>query len=82
MGAIGRQEASLSADALNGLADAGDLVGGQIVHHLEVSGEPSVGDQDLPDIGAKLLAVDRAVEHAWRSGAVMTQRGDESGGLQ
>lgn len=81
MGAIGRQEASLSADALNGLADAGDLVGGQIVHHLEVSGAER-RDQDLPDIGAKLLAVDRAVEHAWRSGAVMTQRGDESGGLQ
>ena len=80
MGAIGRQEASLSADALNGLADAGDLVGGQIVHHLEVSRR--AWDQDLPDIGAKLLAVDRAVEHAWRSGAVMTQRGDESGGLQ
>ena len=40
----------------------GDLVRGQIVHHLEVSGTER-RDQDLPDIGAKLLAVDRAVEH-------------------
>ena len=80
IGAIGRQEAPLSAGAFNGLADAGDLVGGQIVHHDEVSGGQR-RDQDLLDIGTKLLAVDRAIEHAWRSEAVMTQRGDKGRGL-
>jgi hypothetical protein len=80
VGAIGGQESSFGAGGFDGLADAGDLVRVEIVHDDEVSGQKR-GRQDLLDVGAKLLAVDRPVEPARRGEAVMAQGGDEGRGL-
>ena len=52
---------------LEGALDAGDLVGPEIVGHDDVAGLQG-RHQDLVDVGAEALAIDRAVEDP-RSGA-------------
>ena len=75
-----RQIAQARASGLGRLSDAMDLVGGQIVHDHDVAGA-QLGNERLLDIGAKGLAVQRAVEDHGRSEAVVTQPGGEGGGF-
>ena len=77
---IGGQKPSFSAGGFDGFSDAGDLVRVEIVHDDEVA-RLERRDEDLFDIGAKFLAVDRAVEDARRGEAVVAQSGDERRGL-
>ena len=54
--AVGRQVAQLSAGSLDGFADAGDLVAGEIVHHDDIAVAQD-RDDELLDIGAKARPV-------------------------
>ena len=38
IGAVGRQEAELGPDPVNGLAGGGAAMGGKVVHHHDVAG--------------------------------------------
>jgi hypothetical protein len=73
-----KQEAS--AGSLNGFAHGFSFVGAKIVEDDNVVGFEG-RDEELLDIGAKALAVDRTVEHAGRLDAVVAQRGEEGRGL-
>jgi hypothetical protein len=73
-----KQEAS--AGGLNGVSHGFSFVGAKIVEDDNVVGFES-RDEELLDIGAKALAVDRTVEHAGRLDAVVAQRGQEGRGL-
>ena len=58
-----RQVAELCAGALDGLADATDLVRAEIVHDDDIV-QPQNGDEHLADIGEEAAAVDRTLEDA------------------
>ena len=60
--AVGRQVLHLRSHALDGLADAHDLVRTQVVHHHDVA-VAQLWRQELLDPGAKRPAVDGPVEH-------------------
>jgi hypothetical protein len=55
-------------------------VGAEVVEDDDVAWLEG-GDEELLDIGAKALAVDRAVEQAGRVEAVVAQRGEEGRGF-
>jgi hypothetical protein len=59
------------------LFDAGDLVGGEIVHRHHIRLER--GRERLLDIGAESGAGHQAVEHQARDNAALAKAGDEGG---
>ena len=78
VGAVGRQEPSFGAGRLNGLADAGDLVGAKVVHEDDVSFAQG-RCEGLFDIGAEFLAVDGTIEDAGSGEAVPVSIGTQKG---
>ena len=76
IGAVGGQEEELGAGLADGPSHRLALVRSQIVHDDDVAwGE--LGCQALFDIGQEASAVDRAIEHAWRSDPVVAERRQE-----
>ena len=75
VGAVGRQELLFRRGGLDGWADAGDLVRGEIVHDDEVA-RLERRDEDLFDIGAKFSPLigpsntQGAVTPSWRKAAM------------
>ena len=80
VGAIGWQEAQLGAGLVDGEADAGGAMGGQIVHHHDIAGLER-GNQDLFDIGEEGGAVHGAIEDHGGAHAGKSQGTDEGCGL-
>ena len=80
VGGVFRQEEELGAGRADGAAHGLALVGAEIVHDDDVAG-PERGDENLLDIEAEALAVDRPVDEPGRVDAVMAQRGQEGHGL-
>jgi hypothetical protein len=80
VGAVGRQEEQAGAGRLDGLADGGAFVAGQVVHDHDVAGT-QLAHQHLLDVGLKGIAVDRAVEHHRRHHSGEAQTGHEGRGL-
>ena len=76
VGAVWRQITQVGTGGLDGFADALDLVAGQIVHHDNVA-LPQRRDQELLHPSEECLAVDRAVDDAWRRHAVLAQGSNE-----
>ena len=80
IGAVGRQEAELGPDPVNGLADGGAAVGGKVVHYHDVAGLERwhlhlvyVGEEGGPMHGA--------VEHHGGGRSAQPQCAEEGGGL-
>ena len=73
---VRRQIEEAGALGLDGVADAIDLVGLEVIHHHEVAGSEG-RRQHLGDVGQEAHAVDRAVEDARCGEAVVAQRGDK-----
>ena len=78
VGAVGRQVAQACAGGFDGLSDAMDFVGRQIVHDDDLA-RPQLGDERLFDIGEKGLAVHRAIQDHGRGDAVAAQPCGEGG---
>ena len=78
--AIGRQLPEGGPGSLDGALDAGDLVGPEIVGTDDVAGLPG-RHQDLVDVGAEALAIDRAVEDPRCGQPRDPQRGEKRAGL-
>ena len=76
IGQVRRQEPEPCSGGLDDLADGGCLVAAEIVHDDDVAGF-EYRHEDLLDIGAEALAIDRPVEHAWRRQPVAAQRAEE-----
>ena len=76
VGAVGRQVAQLSADGLDGFADARDLVAGQVVHHHDIA-LPQYRDDELLDIGAEARPIHWAVKHTRCGDLTDAQGGNE-----
>ena len=68
-----------SALSLARLADAGDLVGREVVEHHDVVG-PECRRQELLDVGAKCGAGHRSVEHQPRDDAAPPEPRDQGRG--
>lgn len=76
VGAVGWQVEDLRAACGNRLADAGDLVGGQVVEHNDIAA-PERGREDVADVGSERIAIHRCVEHPWCGQARQAQACDE-----
>ncbi len=72
VGRVGRQEEELGAGGADGAADGLAFVAAEIVHDDDVAGLER-RDEELLDIGAEALAVDRPVEDAGRIDPVAAQ---------
>ena len=55
-------------------------MGAEVVHDDDVAG-PQRRRQDLLDVEAEALAIDRAIDEPWRLDAIVAQGGDEGHGL-
>lgn len=80
VGAVWRQVEDLGSAVGDRLADAGDLVGGQVVEHHDVA-PLERGAQDIADVDAEGIAIHRAIEHPRRGHAAQPQSGDEGHGF-
>ena len=80
VGGVGRQVAQLGAVGLDRLADAGDLVGGEIVHDDDVA-RPQLRGQHLLDPSAGRCTVHGAVGDVGGDEAARGQAADEGGAL-
>ena len=78
--AIGWQVPEGGPGSLDGALDAGDLVGPEIVGNDDVAGLQG-RHQDLFDVGAEALAIDRAVEDPRCGQPRDPQRGEKRAGL-
>ena len=78
--AVGRQVEDLRASRGDGLADAGDLVGGQVVEHDDIAALKGRGER-LADVDAEGVAIHGSVEHPGRGEPRQAQAGDEGHGL-
>ena len=76
----GRQVEQRRPTGLDRLADADDLVGGDVVHHDDVAG-PEGGRQNLLDVVAEDDAGQRAVEDVGGRDAVQAEPGDQGRGF-
>ncbi len=76
VGTIGRQVPELRARRLDPLADALDLMRGQIIHHDDVAGLER-GDEDLIEVREKRLPVHRPIEQSRRGQPGHAERGHE-----
>lgn len=65
VGAVGRQVEDLGAAGGDGLADAGDLVGGQVVEHDDIAAPEGRGEH-VPDVDPEGFAIHGPVEHPGR----------------
>ena len=65
---------------LDALADAADLVGGQVVEHDRVAG-PEIGHEHSRDVGAEGLPVHCPIEQPGRGDAAGAQARRHGGGL-
>lgn len=79
VGAVRRQVAQLGTGGRDGLLNAGNLMGTQVVHDHDVAGS-KFRHQHLLDPGTKDLAVDRSVEHQGGRHAFAAQRAQEGRG--
>ena len=70
----------MAPGGLDGALDAGDLVGPEIVGHDDVTGRQG-RHQDLVDVGAEALAIDRAVEDPRCGQPRDPHRGEKRAGL-
>lgn len=75
--AIGREEEKPGTSTSDGGAYGTALVASEVVHHDDVT-RPESGEQDLLDIAAEQVAVDRSVEDA-RCGNSIAAQGSEEG---
>jgi len=80
VGRVFRQEEQLGAGGTNGTSDRVPLVAAEIVHHDDVARSQG-WDEDLLDIEAERLAVDRTGEQPWRLDAIVPERGEEGHGF-
>ncbi len=80
VGRIRRQIEELGALGDDGLFDAGDLMGGQIVHDDDVAVLEG-GAQDLCHVGSKGWAIHGRIEHPGCCDTLKAQGGNESHGL-
>jgi hypothetical protein len=71
---VRRKEPNVGAHALDGGADLGLLVGGQVIEHDYVA-RVQRGHQHLLDVREKAWTIDRPIEDGWR-----TQAGEPKGG--
>ena len=78
--AIGWQVPEGGPGSLEGALDAGDLVGPEVVGDDDVAGVQG-RHQDLVDVGAEALAIDRAVEDPRCGQPRDPQRGEKRAGL-
>ena len=78
--AVGWQVPEGGPGGLDGALDAGDLVGPEIVGNDDVAGLQG-RHQDLFDVGAEALAIDRAVEDPRCGQPRDPQRGEKRAGL-
>ena len=78
--AVGWQVPEGGPGGLEGALDAGDLVGPEIVGNDDVAGLQG-RHQDLVDVGAEALAIDRAVEDPRCGQPRDPQRGEKRAGL-
>ena len=76
IGAVGGQVEQTGSGVFDRRSDALDLVARQIVEDDDIAGL-ELGNKELLDLGAELLAVDRPVERARRDETVLPQRADE-----
>ena len=72
---VRREEAERGARGLDRRPNRGLLVHGEVVEHDDVAG-PQGRDQDLVDIRAERVRIDRAVEHARGGEPLQAQRRD------
>lgn len=76
VGAVGGQVEDLGVAGGDCLADAGDLVRGQLVEHDDVAA-PERRREDIADVDAERIAIHRAIDHPGRGHAAQPQPGDE-----
>ena len=80
IGRVRRQIEQVGVCRHYGLANAGDLVAGQVVHDDDIAGLEA-GGEDLLGIGLESGAVHRSVQHHGGAQAAQAQASDEGGGL-
>ena len=78
--AVGRQEQQVCASCMDCFAHSRALVAAEVIHHHHVAGA-ECRDEDALDIGAKDVAVDRAVEDPGRVDPIMSERRDKGRGV-
>ena len=79
VGAVGRQEQQVGAGLPDGPSDGRVFVAAEISRHHDIAWR-QCRDEELFDIGAESVAIDRAIEDAGRVDPVEAQRGDEGHG--
>ena len=75
VGTVGRQESQARTGLLNRRAYLGLFVGGEIVEHDDIA-RTQRGHQDLLDVGAEGVIVDRPIEHRGRGQLRGAERGN------
>lgn len=80
VGGIRRQIDDSGSDSFDGLLNSADLVTAQVVGHNDVAWLEGRAEEVL-DISQEDFPVDGAIDDQWRSQALLTQAGDESGRL-
>ena len=76
VGRVGRQEDEPGPDAADRLADGGTFVTTKIVHDDDIA-RCKGRHEELGDVGAEALAVDRSIENARRVDPVVTESGQK-----
>ncbi len=79
VGRVFRQEPQLGAGGPDGLADGPGFVAAKVIHYYDVTWLQR-RHKDLLDVGAEAVAIDRAVEDAWRGEPVAAQGAKEGQG--
>ena len=80
IGAVGRQEAKMRADAGNRRTNFRLFVHREVIQHDDIT-EAQGGYEDLLDVCEEARVVDRAIEHGGGLDAIRSQRGDDGLGL-
>ena len=73
---VRRQKPEMRAGTLDGRADVGVFVHGEVVEDDDIPG-PQRGHEHLLDVGAKARGVDRPIEHGGRRQRLGAQGGDD-----
>src|ERR1700719_9178 len=80
VGGVFRQKEELGAGRADRPANRPPLVAAEIVHHDDIA-RLQGRDENLVDIEAERLAIDRAIEQPWGVDAIVAQRRQERHGL-
>jgi len=80
IGTVGRQESELHADRFDRRPNLGLFVDGQVVEDDDITW-PEDGHQDLLDIRAKTVRIDRAIKDSRRGDGIDTQGGNDRAGF-